>query len=285
MRMKKRTSSLIILKRMARNKGAIFGLIVVLLIVFVAIFAPVIAPKDPYKQDLLASLEPPSWKHPFGTDVFGRDVLSRVIYGARTSLSISSLAVLIAFILGATVGTIAGYFGGVLDEVLMRILDVLMAFPDILLAIAIVAALGPGKINLVVAIAIYSFPQFARVMRASALTIKSSEYVEAAKAIGESNLSIMVRYVLPNALAPLLVQATLRMATAVLTISGLSFLGLGVKPPEAEWGTDLAMARVYLEIAPHLGIFPGLALFITVLGFNLFGDGLNDALNPRLKDR
>lgn len=285
MTMKRKSSLLIVLKRISRNKGAVFGMSVVFLIIFVALFAPLIAPKDPYKQDLLASLEAPSLKHFFGTDVFGRDVLSRVIYGARTSLSISSLAVLIAFLLGAIVGIVAGYLGGVLDEVLMRFLDILMAFPDILLAIAIVAALGPGKMNLVVAIAIYSFPQFARVMRASTLMIKNTEYVEAAKAIGESNFSIMLRYILPNALAPVLVQATLRMATAVLTISGLSFLGLGVKPPEAEWGTDLAMARVYLEIAPHLGIFPGLALFLTVMGFNLFGDGLNDALNPRLKDR
>ncbi len=280
-----KTSLTITFKRISRNKGALIGMIIVIVFVAVAILAPVIAPKDPYKQDLLSSLEAPSFRHLFGTDIFGRDVLSRVIYGARTSLSISLAAVLFAILLGVVVGTLAGYFGGVIDEVLMRFLDILMAFPDILLAIAIVAALGPGKANLIIAIAIYSFPQFARVMRASVLTIKTNEYIEAARAIGESHLSIMIRYIVPNALAPIIVQATLRMATAILTISGLSFLGLGVKPPEAEWGTDLAMARVYLEIAPHLGIFPGLALFLTVMGFNLFGDGLNDALNPRLKDR
>ncbi|MEJ5229493.1 MAG: ABC transporter permease [Pseudothermotoga sp.] len=280
-----KTSLTITFKRISRNKGALVGMVIVMIFVAVAILAPVVAPNDPYKQDLLSSLETPSLKHPFGTDIFGRDVLSRVIYGARTSLSISLAAVLFAILLGVVVGTIAGYFGGVIDEILMRFLDILMAFPDILLAIAIVAALGPGKTNLVMAIAIYSFPQFARVMRASVLTIKTNEYIEAARAIGESHLSIMMRYIVPNALAPIIVQATLRMATAILTISGLSFLGLGVKPPEAEWGTDLAMARVYLEIAPHLGIFPGLALFLTVMGFNLFGDGLNDALNPRLKDR
>ncbi|GAB4318639.1 MULTISPECIES: ABC transporter permease [Pseudothermotoga] len=278
-------SSLVMFKRISKNKGALFGMFIVILMITVSIIAPLIAPYDPYKQDLLSSLQRPSLKHVFGTDIFGRDVLSRVIYGARTSISISFFAVLIAIFIGTTAGTFAGYFGGAIDEVLMRFLDILMAFPDILLAIAIVAALGPGKSNLIMAIAIYSFPQFARVMRASVLSVKNSEYVEAAKAIGESNISIMIRYVVPNAITPIIIQATLRMATAVLTISGLSFLGLGVKPPEAEWGTDLAMARVYIEIAPHLGIFPGLALFLTVMGFNLFGDGLNDALNPRLKDR
>ncbi|ABV32770.1 MULTISPECIES: ABC transporter permease [Pseudothermotoga] len=278
-------SSLVMFKRISKNKGALFGMFIVILMITVSIIAPLIAPYDPYKQDLLSSLQRPSLKHVFGTDIFGRDVLSRVIYGARTSISISFFAVLIAIFIGTTAGTFAGYFGGTIDEVLMRFLDILMAFPDILLAIAIVAALGPGKSNLIMAIAIYSFPQFARVMRASVLSVKNSEYVEAAKAIGESNISIMIRYVVPNAITPIIIQATLRMATAVLTISGLSFLGLGVKPPEAEWGTDLAMARVYIEIAPHLGIFPGLALFLTVMGFNLFGDGLNDALNPRLKDR
>lgn len=283
--MPKKSSTTIIFKRISKNKGALIGMFIVIAIVVIALTAPLIAPYDPYKQDLLSSLEGPSKNHIFGTDIFGRDILSRVIYGARTSVSISFLAVIIAILMGIIVGTIAGYFGGVVDEILMRFLDILMAFPDILLAIAIVAALGPGKSNLIIAIAIYSFPQFARVMRASVLTIKNNEYIEAAKAIGESNISVIVRYVVPNALAPIIVQATLRMATAILTISGLSFLGLGVKPPEAEWGTDLAMARVYLEIAPHLGIFPGVALFLTVMGFNLFGDGLNDALNPRLKDR
>ena len=283
--MPKKSSTTIIFKRISKNKGALIGMFIVIAIVVIALTAPLIAPYDPYKQDLLSSLEGPSKNHIFGTDIFGRDILSRVIYGARTSVSISFLAVIIAILMGIIVGTIAGYFGGVVDEILMRFLDILMAFPDILLAIAIVAALGPGKSNLIIAIAVYSFPQFARVMRASVLTIKNNEYIEAAKAIGESNISVIVRYVVPNALAPIVVQATLRMATAILTISGLSFLGLGVKPPEAEWGTDLAMARVYLEIAPHLGIFPGVALFLTVMGFNLFGDGLNDALNPRLKDR
>ncbi len=283
--MEKKKSTAVILRRMKKNKGALFGLCIVTSMILIAILAPLISPYDPYKQDWSSSLEGPSLKHPFGTDIFGRDVLSRVFHGARTSLSISVSAVFIAVFFGIIVGTLAGYFGGLLDEILMRFLDILMAFPDILLAIAIVAALGPGKTNLIVAIAVYSFPQFARVMRASVLTIKTSEYVEAAKAIGESNFSILMRYVIPNSLAPVIVQATLRMATAILTISGLGFLGLGVKPPEAEWGTDLAIARVYIELAPHLAIFPGLTLFLTVMGFNYFGDGLNDALNPRLKDR
>ncbi len=275
----------VIFKRLKKNKGAIFGLVIVSLFIFIALFAKFISPYDPYEQDLISSLEAPSAKHPFGTDNFGRDILSRIFYGARTSLTISLSAVFISAGLGILIGSIAGYFGGVVDEILMRFLDILMAFPDTLLAIGIVAVLGPGKLNLVIAIAIYSFPQFARLTRSSVLTVKVTEYVEAAKAVGESDFSILFRYVIPNSLAPVIVQATMRMATAILTISGLGFLGLGVKPPEAEWGTDLALARVYLEIAPHMAIFPGLALFLTVMGFNYLGDGLNDALNPRLKDR
>ncbi len=275
----------VIFKRLKKNKGAIFGLVIVSIFIFIALFAKFISPYDPYEQDLISSLEGPSAKHPFGTDNFGRDILSRIFYGARTSLTISLSAVFISAGLGILIGSVAGYFGGIVDEILMRFLDILMAFPDTLLAIGIVAVLGPGKLNLVIAIAIYSFPQFARLTRSSVLTVKVTEYVEAAKAVGESDFSILFRYVIPNSLAPVIVQATMRMATAILTISGLGFLGLGVKPPEAEWGTDLALARVYLEIAPHMAIFPGLALFLTVMGFNYLGDGLNDALNPRLKDR
>lgn len=275
----------VVLRRMRRNRGGIAGLFVVLFYIFVSIFGPMLSPYDPNATDFENSLTPPSAKHWFGTDLHGRDVLSRVIVGARISFTISISAVALAVLLGVTVGAVAGYVGGWVDEVLMRFLDIFMAFPEILLAIGIVAILGPGKINMVIAIAIFSFPSFARITRASVMAVKNNEYVEAARAIGESSWSIVFRYILPNALSPVIVQATLRMGTAILTISSLGFLGLGVKPPEPEWGTELAMARSYLEFAPWLSIFPGIAIVLVVLGFNFLGDALNDALNPRLKDR
>jgi len=275
----------VVLRRMKRNKGGIAGLIVVLIYFVIAVIGLWIVPYHPDEPDFESALMPPNPKHPFGTDLFGRDVLSRVIAGARTSFTISIFAVALTVFIGLVIGTIAGYVGGWVDEVLMRFLDIFMAFPEILLAIAIVAILGPGKINIVIAIAVFSFPSFARITRASVISVKSNDYVEAAKAIGESDMSIMLRYILPNALSPVVVQATLRMGTAILTISSLGFLGLGVKAPEAEWGTELAMARSYLESAPWLSIFPGIAIVLVVLGFNFLGDALNDALNPRLKDR
>lgn len=275
----------VVLRRMRRNKGGMIGLFVVTFYVFVSLFGAVLSPYDPNETDLENSLTPPGARHWFGTDLYGRDVLSRVIVGARISFTISISAVAIAVLLGVVIGSVAGYVGGWLDEVLMRFLDIFMAFPEILLAIGIVAILGPGKLNIVIAIAVFSFPSFARITRASVMAVKNNEYVEAARAVGESSWSIMMRYILPNALSPVVVQATLRMGTAILTISSLGFLGLGVKPPEPEWGTELALARSYLEIAPWLSIFPGVAIVLVVLGFNFLGDALNDALNPRLKDR
>lgn len=275
----------VVLRRIRKNKGGVVGLFIVLFYIFVSIFGPMLSPYDPNESNFDESLIPPSKQHWFGTDLHGRDVLSRVIVGARTSFTISISAVAIAVFIGILLGSISGYVGGWVDELIMRFLDIFMAFPEILLAIAIVAILGPGKINIVIAIAVFSFPSFARITRATVMSVKNNEYVEAAKAIGESGWSILTRYILPNALSPVIVQATLRMGTAILTISSLGFLGLGVKAPEAEWGTDLALARSYLEFAPWLSIFPGIAIVFVVLGFNFFGDALNDALNPRLKDR
>jgi peptide/nickel transport system permease protein len=270
--------------RFRRNKSAVTGALIVVGFALMAILAPFLAPYDPIKQNIDESLVPPSIKHPFGCDLFGRDILSRVIHGARISLIVATLGVSLAAVLGTIIGAIAGYNGGIVDEVLMRAMDVLLAFPDIFLAIAIIAAVGPGLVNVILAISIYNLPQFSRVSRSSVLTVKEKEFIEAAKAIGESTPSILLRYILPNCLAPLIVLATLRMAASILTASGLSFLGLGVQPPTPEWGAMMSDARLFLRTAPHVGLFPGLALLIIILGFNMLGDGLNDALNPRLRD-
>ncbi len=275
----------IVWRRLKRNRFAVLGFWIIVSFVLMAVFAPWISPYDPNEQDLLASLEGPSLKHPFGTDYFGRDILSRVIWGARVSLTLSIEAVAIATLVGSFLGAIAGFYGGALDEVIMRIMDVFLAIPSILLAIAIVAVLGPSDFNLILAIATYTIPQFARIVRGAVLVEKEKEYVEAARASGERGLVILFRYIMPNATPPIVVQATLRMAASIMSIAGLGFLGLGVQPPTPEWGTDLSLARTYLEVAPHTGIFPGLAVFLSVMGFNFLGDGLNEALNPTLKDR
>ncbi|HRW93595.1 MAG TPA: ABC transporter permease [Thermotogota bacterium] len=284
--MERRSGSFsVVWRRIRKNRMAAIGAFIVLFVVGVALLAPWISPYRPEATDLMASLEGPSKAHWFGTDIYGRDILSRIIWGARVSFSISFLAVLLSSILGVLLGAIAAFFGKVFDEIIMRTFDILLSFPDILLAIAIMAILGPGQNNLVFAITIYSLPQFARIARGAVLGEKNREYVDAARLSGESEFSILVRYVLPNTLSPIIVQATLRVAYAILIISGLGFLGLGIQPPTPEWGTDLSVARNYLRVAPHTGIFPGIAIFLTVMGFNFFGDGLNEALNPRMKDR
>jgi len=271
-------------RRLKRNRAAIVGGIVVLLFVFIAILAPLIAPYPPNEGDLTMRLKPPTGKHLLGTDPLGRDLLSRVIYGARISLQIQVVSVLIALVIGTLLGMIGGYYGGRLDHLLMRLMDILLAFPGIFLAISIIAVLGPGLTNLMLAAGIYSIPQFARIVRGSILSLKEKEFIEAARAVGENDLNILFRYLLPNSMAPIIIQTTLRMATVLLTASGLSFLGLGVQPPTAEWGAMLSNARAYLITAPHVAIVPGLAIMLVVMGFNLFGDGLRDSLDPRLKD-
>jgi peptide/nickel transport system permease protein len=266
-------------RRLKRNRAATVGGIVVLLFVVIAILAPLISPYPPNEGDLTKRLNPPNREHLLGTDPLGRDLLSRVIYGARISLQIQVVAVCIAMVIGTLLGMVGGYYGGKLDHLIMRLMDILLAFPGI-----IIAVLGPGLANLMLAAGIYSVPQFARIVRGSVLSLKEKEFIEAARAVGENDLDILFRYLLPNSIAPIIIQTTLRMATVLLTASGLSFLGLGVQPPTAEWGAMLSNARAYLITAPHVATVPGLAIMLVVMGFNLFGDGLRDSLDPRLRD-
>jgi peptide/nickel transport system permease protein len=271
-------------RRLKRNRAAIAGGVIVLFFVATAALAPWISPYHPNEGDLTQRLKTPTREHIFGTDPLGRDILSRVIYGARISLQIQIVSVTIALIIGTVLGMVGGYYGGFFDNLIMRLMDILLAFPGIFLAIAIIAVLGPGLTNLMLAAGIYSIPQFARIVRSSVLSLKEKEFVEAAKAVGEKDFSILFRYLLPNSMAPIIVQTTLRMATVLLTASGLSFLGLGVQPPTPEWGAMLSTARAYLVTAPHVATVPGLAIMLVVMGFNLFGDGLRDSLDPRLRD-
>ena len=268
-------------RRFRRNPGAWVGLAIVLGLVALAAFAPWIADRPPDAQNLRMRLRPPSLEHPFGTDEFGRSVLARVAYGARVSLLTGVVPVALALLLGSAIGLIAGFFRGRLDGVLMRMMDVLLAFPSLLLALAVVGTLGPGLVNAVIAIAIVDVPQYARLVRSVVLGTREEEYVQAARALGAGNGRLMLRHVLPSAIGPIVVQATLGVGFAILAIAGLSFLGLGVQPPTSDWGEMLARGRRYLPDATWLMIFPGLAVSLTVLGFNLLGDGLRDALDPR----
>jgi ABC-type dipeptide/oligopeptide/nickel transport system permease subunit len=271
------------LKTILRNPGAALGLFGVIAFVLIGILAPFVSPFDPNKQNLRAIFRPPSKEHPFGTDQFGRDILSRILWGARTSLIVATSAIALAMVLGALTGVSVGYRGGWTDEAVMRFVDVLLTFPDIFLAIIVTAVVPPGLGTTVLAIAVYNLPQFIRVARAAALSIRENAFVEAARASGASSAYIILRHILPNSLAPIVVLATLRTAASILTAAGLSFLGLGVQPPTPEWGTMISEARVYIVTAPWTSLFPGLAIFLTVLSFNLLGDGINDALNPRRK--
>lgn len=268
-------------KQLRKNHLAMIGGVLLLGFFMAALFAPLLSPYDPLAQDLYNRLEPPSLDHPFGTDDFGRDILSRVIYGSRISLRIGVVAVVIALALGTSIGLIAGYWGGLLDQVLMRLMDLLLAFPSILLAIGIVAILGPGLENAMLAIGLVAVPQYARLVRASALSVREMDYVQASRALGAGHTRILLVAILPNCLAPLIVQATLGLATAILDAAGLSFLGLGAQPPLPEWGAMLSNGRELIVRAPWVLTFPGIAIFLTVLAFNLFGDSLRDALDPK----
>jgi peptide/nickel transport system permease protein len=270
-------------RRFLRNRGAAFGLGVILVYVGMALFADILAPYSPVDGQLGEKLQPPGLAHLLGTDELGRDLLSRLLFGARSSLEIQLAAVVFSLIVGVAWGLVAGYFGGIVDDLSMRICDILLAFPSILLAISIVAILGNGLTSIVLAVGGVSIPQFARLVRGVVLGIRETEYVEAARAIGESDLSILWRYILPNTTAPIIVQTTLRMATVLLVASGLNFLGLGVVPPTPEWGAMLANAREYMFLSVHVTAIPGLAITLVVIGFNLLGDGLRDALDPRLR--
>lgn len=254
-----------------------------MIFVIVALFARFIAPYDPFVQNMEIMLEPPTWSHPFGNDEFGRDILSRVIYGAQISLMIGIVGVLISVVFGVALGTISGYFGGLVDTLIMRVMDIFMAFPSFLLALAIVSVLGPSMVNVMIAIGIFSVPTFSRISRSAVISVKNKEYIEAAKAMGATNALIIFKHVIPNSIAPIIVLSTLRIATAILTASGLSFLGMGAQPPSPEWGAMLSTGREYLRTAPHVSTIPGLAIMFMVLAFNMLGDGLRDALDPKMK--
>ena len=269
--------------RLRRNYLAILGALVLSALILVSVFADYLAPYGYAQQDYMMIRKPPSAQHFLGTDEFGRDVLSRLIYGSRVSLQVGLVAVAISFFAGGAVGAIAGYFGGKTDNILMRIMDVQLAIPTILLAIVISSALGPGLFNLMIAVGITSIPSFARLMRASVLSVKGMEFIEAARAMGASHTRIILLYILPNCMAPLIVQSTLSVANAILFAATLSFIGLGIQPPYPEWGGMLSAARPYLRNNAYLSIFPGLAIMVTILALNFLGDGLRDALDPKQK--
>ncbi|GIN19660.1 MAG TPA: ABC transporter permease [Bacillus bacterium] len=266
-----------------KNKAALLGLGIVLFFIFLAIFADLIAPYGFRETELANKHLPPSRSHWFGTDEFGRDILSRVIYGARISLRVGFLAVSGSVIVGSLLGIVAGYYGRWVDGIISRIFDILLAFPSILLAIAIVAILGPSLQNAMIAIAIINVPTFGRLLRSRVLSVKEEEYITAAKAIGMTDGRILFHHVLPNSLAPIIVQGSLSIATAIIEAAALGFLGLGAQPPTPEWGKMLADSKDFIIQAPWTVFFPGIAIMLTVLGFNLMGDGLRDALDPRMK--
>jgi peptide/nickel transport system permease protein len=259
------------------------GTAVILVIILLALFAPVIAPSDPFAIDPVNRLQPPSLNNFFGTDETGRDVFSRVIHGSRISLQVGFIAVSISMTLGVLFGVTAGFYGGVVDQVIMRFIDILLAFPGFLLALAIIAMLGPSLTNAMIAVGIGSAPGFARLIRSVVLGIRNTDYVMAAKVVGASNFQIMKNHVLRNVLAPMIVLATLEFPLAILIAANLSFLGLGAQPPTPEWGAMVVSARTFITSSPWMINFPGLAIFITVLGFNLFGNAVRDALDPRLR--
>ncbi len=266
-----------------KNKIALAGTIIVVFFILIAFLAPLIAPYGINDQNMANRLQPPSAEHWFGTDDFGRDILSRVLFGARISLWVGFFSVLGSLVVGSLLGVIAGYFGKWVDMIISRIFDIMLAFPSILLAIAIVAVLGPSLMNALIAIAIINIPTFGRLIRSRVLSVKEEEYIVAAKAIGMSNTRILFHHVLPNSMAPIIVQGTLAIATAIIEAAALGFLGMGAVAPQPEWGKMLSDAKSLLMIAPWTMIFPGLAIMVTVLGFNLMGDGLRDALDPRMK--
>lgn len=266
-----------------RNKMAVAGAVVLLLAVICAVFAPWIAPFPYDVQNMEHILEPPSWEFWMGTDIYGRDIFSRIIYGSRISLQVGFIAVTFSALIGGTIGALSGFYRGHLDNVLMRFMDILLAVPSILLAIAIVNILGPSLFNVMMAVGIANIPSYARIVRAAVLSIRDSEFVEAARAIGDSDRAIILRNILPNCMAPIVVQATLGVAQAILSAAALSFLGLGLQPPTPEWGAMLSEGRQYIFNASWTTTFPGFAIVIIVLALNLFGDGLRDAFDPKLK--
>lgn len=274
-------SLLVIGRRILRNRAFVLGGIVVLLFLMLAIVPQLFTSYDPIGKNLSERLLSPSAAHWFGTDDLGRDIYARVVYGARVSLTVGLLSVGIALVIGSLIGVVSGYFGGAVGEVLMRGIDIVLAFPSILLAILIVAILGPGLINAMVAIGIVNIPIYARLLRSTSLQVRNNEFIEAAHAMGASHTRIIFHHILPNCLSPLIVQATLGIGAAILETAGLSFLGLGAQPPTPEWGTMLSQGKDFIRTAPWTLFFPGIAITMVVVAFNLMGDGLRDLIDPR----
>ncbi|HZV96689.1 MAG TPA: ABC transporter permease [Candidatus Nitrosocosmicus sp.] len=273
----------IALGQFRRSHVGLVGAVLVCAFVLVAALAPLLSPYDPVSADFANVLSPPARAHPFGTDDIGRDILSRVVYGSRISLQAGLFTVAVALCIGLPLGLVAGYLGGQVDNVIMRALEVILSFPGLVLALGITAVLGPKLIHALFAIGVVFVPNFARLIRAQVLSVKEHDFVAAARALGASDRRLVLLHILPNCLAPLLVQSSFSVAFGILTEAALSFLGMGTQPPTPSWGIMLSAGRGYLEQAPWLGAFPGLAIFLAVLGFNLLGDGIRDALDPRLK--
>lgn len=282
-RIKKKSQAKEIAARFFKDKAAVVSLLFVALLIVCALFPEQIAPYAYDKQNYSETFLSPCFAHPFGTDNYGRDILSRVIFGTRISIGIGLLAVVLSCIVGIVIGAAAGFYGNVADNIFMRLIDIMLAIPSILLMMAIVTALGNGVINLTIAIAVSSIPGYARIVRASVLTEKEKEYVEAARSVGTSSFKIITRHILPNCMAPIIVQATMSIATAILSIASLSFVGLGISPPTPEWGSMLNDAQSFMRDHWFVVTFPGLMIMLTVFAFNLLGDGLRDALDPKLK--
>lgn len=282
---KKRSMAAEIWQRLLRNKMAMLGLAILAILALLAIFADVIADYDTMvvAQNIPERLQGPSAAHWFGTDEFGRDIFARIIHGGRVSLVVGLISVSVSLLAGGSLGAFAGFYGGRVDNVIMRVMDIFLAVPSILLAITIVAALGTNLVNVMLAIGVSGIPTFARIVRAAVMGVKDQEFVESARAIGETNTAIIFREILPNCMAPIIVQSTLSVASAILSSASLSFIGLGVQPPDPEWGAMLSSGRNFLRDAMHITLFPGLAIVVTILALNLLGDGLRDALDPRLK--
>ncbi|MDQ7828105.1 MAG: ABC transporter permease [Armatimonadota bacterium] len=267
--------------RLRRRRTAVAGLVILLGLFGASVLAPVVLPADPNEADFTRVLQPPSWPHPMGTDQLGRDILTRVAYGGRLSLLIGLLAVLLAAAVGVPIGLVSGYFGGMVDMAVQRIIDLLLAFPGFLLALTLIAVLGVGVTNVVVSVAVAAVPVYVRLVRGVTLSLREETFIEAARALGAPEWRVLARHVLPNSVAPVIVQSTLQLGTAILTAAGLGFLGLGVRPPTPEWGTMLGEGQTYLLSYWFIATFPGLAIFLAVMAFNLLGDGLRDALDPR----
>lgn len=282
-RVKKRSQWAEVWRRLKKNKLAMVGLTIIILIILTAIFAEYIAPYSYRTQNLDKINVKPNREHILGTDDLGRDILSRIIFGARVSLMVGVVAISFSTIVGGSLGAIAGFYGGRIDNGIMRIMDIFLAIPSILLAIAIVSAFGGGLLNVMIAVGISYIPTFARIVKASVISIKEQEFIEAARAIGANDLRIVVRHILPNSMAPIIVQGTLGVAGAILSAAGLSFIGMGIRPPTPEWGAMLSNGRHIIRTAWHVATFPGIAIMITIFALNLLGDGLRDALDPRLR--